>query len=98
MVATDVASRGIGMIICCPHPSFPHLSYLYLLPYRRRVIIGALLSLSVKNVCLHTSSSRLGVVLNPGNLGHPVQPAMIRFLHFISGLCLDKRWHRSGVP
>lgn len=48
MVATDVASRGIGMIICCPPPPFPHLSYLYLLPYRRRVIIGALLSLSVQ--------------------------------------------------
>jgi hypothetical protein len=44
MVATDVASRGIGMIQRCPFPTFPFLSYLYILPYRRRVIVGALLS------------------------------------------------------
>jgi hypothetical protein len=82
MVATDVASRGIGMIKCCPLPRWPippH-SYLYLLPYRRRVTIGALLSPFVVYVFMHCSS-RLRMVLTLGNLGLLLGFAMVRSLH-----------------
>jgi ATP-dependent RNA helicase DDX5/DBP2 len=96
MVATDVASRGIGMVERCPLP-LPLLSYLYFLPYRRRVIIGALLS-PLKNVCsgIHCAS-RLRMVLTSGNLGLLVQFAMIRLLHFSSGLCPDRHGYGSRL-
>lgn len=69
MVATDVASRGIGMIEMLSLPFtltlIPFLSYLYFLPYRRRVIHRCS-TLSTRDVCLDTLPVQASYSPHPG--------------------------------
>jgi hypothetical protein len=71
MVATDVASRGIGMN---NHPSPPlllHILHLYILPLTS--CVSLLRSLLARRASLCARPVRLGLVLTSGNLGSVLQ-------------------------